>query len=245
MVKEAAGLCSAKGLSSAKVVLIFPNLRYREELCRNPMAPLRFIGNLHWPGGSDAWEALQSRRLHMLPFPTLVLRDFGEDDDGPASWKGIVRLPSWKGFAAFAELSSDGWEPGRGCLPEGDFTLEVEAAKGQDLPGPEQARAYELLIGTAPALRDGILDVLFKAYPEWRTNYLRGGAPPETMPEVTAPSELLKLIRPSSLTVLTATNDGVADIRVGFDCKWDEEHGFAALIHRGKEIEVGDVDLGI
>jgi hypothetical protein len=30
-----------------------------------------------------------------------------------------------------------------------------------------------------------------------------------------------------------------------FESDWDEEHGFAILIHRGKEIEVGDFDLGI
>ena len=68
---------------------------------------------------------------------------------------------------------------------------------------------------------------------------------PENMPEIKQPGELLKLIRPSGPCILAAASEGIAIIRIHFGCKWDEEHGFAILIHRGKEIEVGDFDLGI
>lgn len=265
LVKEVERLCRDKGIHEAKTVVVFLSLQYREELCRNLDAPLRFIGNVDWPEGVEHWARLQSKRLLMPPFPKLIRRDFGEEGDGLFMWEGIVRLESWKGFATGTELSNGEWTPTKGCRPEGDYLLQVDpvSPSEQSPPTLEQTRAFELLVTNQFALREAMLEGLFKVYPEWRQGYLGtkwsddggktwrtgfecpGMFPPENMPEVRQPRELPKLIRPGGPLILKAVNDGIADIRIGFNCKWDEEHGFAVLIHRGKEIEVGDSDLGI
>jgi hypothetical protein len=200
------------------------------------------------------------------PFPKLTRDDFGELNGSDLfNWKGVVRLESWSGFASHEELSGTGWSPKRGRLPDGDFALTVDPVmlRKDARPTAEQAKAFEILMRRQAKLRDSLLASLFEIYPTWRKNYLGsrvssdGGKtwqrgwdlpnmfPPANMPDVGSRKELMRLVRPSSVSIQDEVCDGIARIRVGFRCKWDEEHGFAALIHGGKEIETGGGDLGL
>lgn len=274
---EAERLCREKGLNSVKTVVVFPNLRYREELCRNPQGRLHFIGNLLWLGGAESWAALQRNRIIMPPFPRLIVNKTEHEAECEGnrsvitlvSWKGIVHLESWKEFARHAELSSDGWSPSKGCLPDGDFTLDVNPPGGSvnrpaedsdSRPSEAQAKAFQHLLDNEIAIRNAVLEGIFKVYPEWRENYYGSQIssdagktyqsgwelpelfPPENMPEVKHSNELTRLIRPGTVHVLAKEIDGFVRIGFGFSCKWDEEHGLGVLTHKGKVIEVGQAD---
>jgi hypothetical protein len=246
-------------------VVVFPNLRYPEELCRNSKGRLSFIANLSWPEGGQAWADLQSKRLLKSPFPKLIRHDFGEPGDNLWYWRTHIRLEAWKGFATYANLSSMGWSPVRGCLPDGDFALTIDPVSrtGSLSPTPEQARAFEILTGEQSRLREAVLAAIFTVYPVWRDNHFSGEwgidggkttktgwelpemFPPEEMPEVKSPEEMTRIIRPGGFGILAEADDGISQFRIGMNCKWDEEHGFAVLIRRGKDVVVGDSDLGI
>jgi hypothetical protein len=202
---------------------------------------------------------MKRKPIIIPPFPKLTRDDFGELNGSDLfNWKGVVHLETWRGFASYEELSSNGWSPKRGRLPDGDFALTVDPIKLEKdaRPSTEQAKAFEILIRRQAKLRDSLLASLFESYPKWRKNYFgsrissdRGKTwkrgwnlpdmfPPANMPEVGSRKELMRLVRPTSVSIQTEGRNGVARIHVGFRCKWDEEHGFAALIHGGKEIEI-------
>lgn len=268
-ISEAIRKCEAQGIHVATMALAFGNLRYRHELCRNPHSPLRFVGNVSWPGGLALWEAEEARRVVKPPFPKLIREELpkvvGQERDGEtgelAGWRGIVRLDSWKGFATYAELSSMNWSPTKGCVPDGDFRLSVSAASpSAKQPSGEQARAFGHLMENEIVIRDAVLEGIFKAYPEWRENYFGdkmssdGGKtwqsgwdlpelyPPESMPAIASPDELRRLISLSTVHVMANGKDGLT--RIGFSCycKWDEEHGLGVSTHGGKVIKVGSAE---
>jgi len=274
---EAVRLCRQKGLKSVKTVVAFPNLRYREDLCRNARAPLRFTANLRWPGGAKLWAELQRHRIVMPPFPKLkILHDTtqvaceGERTNLTlTSWTGIVRLGTWKGFASYAELSRDGWAPTKGCLPDGDFKLDVSVPGGSvdkpdevvyGRPTPAQTRAFQHLLDDEAVIRDAVLEAIFKDYPVWRNSYFGekwsedGGKtwksgweapdlyPPDVMPEIRQPEDLKRLIRLHTVHVLEKEIDGFVRVGFGLRCRWDEEHGLGVLTHKGKVIDVGQAE---
>ena len=262
--QQAEQACRAKGFDSVKTVVVFPNLRYREELCHNSQGRLRFVANLPWPGGVESWAALQSKRVVRPPFPKLIRHDFGDEGSNLWYWKSHVHLESWKGFATYDQLSSDGWTP-RICLSDGHFSLTVDPVSPLESiqPIPEQVRAYEILNKDQSRLHAVVLAAILNVYPQWRENHfggewgIDGGKtiktgwelpemfPPEEMPEIKSAEELKRIIRPGGFGILAKSDDGIAQMRVGINCKWDGEHGFAILIRRGKDVEVGDSDVGI
>lgn len=284
-IDEAVRLCRRKGFYSAKTVVVFQNLRYPPELeptgktapglfgealrrlglSNQTECKLHFVGNLPWPSGKQAWADMQSKRTVMPPFPKLIRHDFSGEGSDLWHWKAKVSLESWKGFATYSDISSMGWSPTKGCLPDGDFEFTVYPVSRIESRKPtmEQAKAFEILTRNQSQLREAVLDAVYKVYPQWRKNHFDGqwssdGGKtyktgwelpemfrPEEMPEIKSPSEMSLIIRPGSFGILAESNHGVAQIRIGFSCKWDEEHGFGVLIRGGKEIEVGDSDLGI
>jgi hypothetical protein len=66
--------------------------------------------------------------------------------------------------------------------------------------------------------------------------------PPENMPEIKHPNELMRLIRPGMVHVLASEIDGFVRVGFEFGCKWDEEHGLGVLTHKGKVMEVGQAE---
>ncbi|MDB6122901.1 MAG: hypothetical protein JWQ71_1894 [Pedosphaera sp.] len=261
-MEEAVRQCDKLEIRSAKVAVIFPNLRYRPELIKNAQTPLQFVGNLSWPAGRQAWEALQKKRVIRPPFPKLIRNDFGGRIYGGGisdlfDWNGIVRLESWKGFASYEELSPDG---GRGfqAKPKEDFKLSVNPFSPSALqPTEEQARAFQHLIDHEADLLEAVLAGVFKVYPQWRESYYGeqlssdGGKtwqkgwdlpeifPPENMPPISSPDELQRLIHPSTVHIMANPQDGFTRVGFGCYCKWDEEHGLGVLTHKGKVIDVG------
>jgi len=257
-ISEAVRACHAQGVKSATMVLAFPNLCYRPELRRNPQALIRFIGNFSFPSGLSAWQAEERLRILKPPFPKLIRHDFGEEGSDLFDWNGIVKLEAWKGFASYAALSSMGWSPSKGVLPDGDFKLCVHPVQpSATQPSEEQSRAFGQFIENETAVLHAALQGIFEVYPQWRENIYGnkissdGGKtwqsgwdlpelyPPENMPAISSPDELRGLIRPQTVHVMANPKDGFTRIGISFECKWDEEHGLGVSTHKGAVIEVG------
>lgn len=257
-LREALSAFAQKGFQSTKVIVVFLNLGYRPELCRNPNSPLRFVCNVSWPDGRELWEMSEKQRLVAPPFPKLVRRTFGDGDRGLFHWEGIIRLPSWGDFATYAALASDQWSPTRDGFKNGDMRLIVYPIDlDATVPTEDQARALQHLLDNETASYEAVLAAIFQVYPNWRENYFGeqlsgdGGKtwqkgwdlpdmfPPDNMPAISSPSELRLLIRPGSVHIMANPKDGFTRVGFGFRCKWDEEHGLGVSTHRGVVIEVG------
>jgi hypothetical protein len=252
---EAERLCHQKGFDSASIIVVFPNLRYREELYRNAQTRLQFVGNVLWLGGREQWQARLKMLVDSPPFPVLVRKPFAAGD--LFSWEGRVQLPSWTGFATREAISGMSFR--FSDLPEGIFELVVsplDVARSK-VPTHAQTRAFQHLLDNQETIRNTVLNGIFAVYGGWRENYygeqisVDGGKtyktgwelyPSENMPEIKAPDELRRLISPSTIHVLAKEIDGFARIGFGFDCKWDGEHDLGVLTHKGNVVEVGQAD---
>ena len=58
------------------------------------------------------------------------------------------------------------------------------------------------------------------------------------MPDICAPQELSELLELQNIYIL----DG-AKIDFEFSCSWDMEHGLGLMTHKGKVINIGEVEV--
>ncbi|HKQ38187.1 MAG TPA: hypothetical protein VJ063_08930 [Verrucomicrobiae bacterium] len=86
-IHEAERVCLLRGITKAKAMLRFLNLRYRQDLCVHSNAALKFVGNVPWPAGRQRWNELQSHLITLPPFPVLRRRVYGEGT--LFSWEGV------------------------------------------------------------------------------------------------------------------------------------------------------------
>jgi hypothetical protein len=260
-IDEAEQGCHEQGLDAARIIIAFHHLSYRPALCRNPQAPVRFIGTFAWPGGRGNWEEKLKAQVISPPFPTLRGRAFGDGD--LFAWGGRVRLDAWKGFAKREELADEFMWFRFSARPEGDLGLDVSPLdnhKSTFKPTHAQARAFQHLLDNQKDIRHAVLEGIFSVYGEWRENYYGGKIssdggktyqsgwelpkmfPPENMPKLANPDDLVRLISPATVYVLAKETDGFTRIGFGFDCKWDQEHDLGVLTHKGRVVEVGQAD---
>lgn len=260
-VEEAVEVCRERGIDGAKIVLAFPHLRYRPDLCRNPQAPFQFIGTFPWPSGRRDWQERLKAQVIGPPFPVLRRRPFGDGD--LFACEGRVHLETWKGFATREELADEFMWFRFSARPEGDLRLDVsplDIHQNNFKPTHAQARAFQHLVENQKDIRKAVLQGIYSVYDDWRENYYGetissdGGKtyqsgwnlpdlfPPENMPKLSNPEDLLRLISPSTVHVLGKEIEGFTRIGFGFDCKWDPEHDLGVLTHKGRVVEVGQAD---
>ena len=182
-IEEGERTCLASGVREAKLMVRFLNLRYRERMCRNGGAPLRFVGNVQWPGGRRRWEELQNNTIQVPPFPSLRRQRL--ENGTLLFWKGRVHLDHWKGFATREELADEFMNFRFSAWPDGDFDLNVEAATQHPRvkPTAAQVRAFEHLLESQEILRETVLQSIFDLYPKWRDMFGEM-LEPEIMPPV-------------------------------------------------------------
>jgi hypothetical protein len=233
--------CRERGIDAARLMVAFPHLRYRPELCRNLEAPLRFIGNFPWPGGRNDWRERLKAQVISPPFPILKRKEFGDGE--LFAWKGRVHLEAWKGFARREELADEFMTYRFSAEPDGDLVLDLspeDIHQSSFTPTHAQACAFQYLLDNQQSIRDAALNGIFSVYDDWRENY---DGPPENIPELSNSGDLTRLISPSTVHVLANEKDGFAYVGIGFSCKWDEEHALGVLTHKGRVVDVGEADI--
>jgi hypothetical protein len=241
--RDAKQSCREQRIDAVKLVVVFPHLKYRAELCRNPNSPVRFIGTFSWPGGYDDWQERLRAQVVCPPFPVLRRHSFA--DEKLFAWNGRVHLEAWKGFATREELADEFMTFRFSASPEGDLCLDVRPLDNHQSsfkPTHAQARAFQHLLDNQQALKATVLDGIFSAYDGWRESYIADAMHPEDMPKLSNPGSLVHLVTPYTVHVLANEKDGFTCVGFGFDCKWDEEHGLGVLTHKGQVLEVGQAD---
>ena len=260
-ISHAVELCHEKGIRAATVAIVFPNLSYRAELCRNHDAPIRFVGNVTWPEGRLMWEESEKLRLVCPPFPKLLKKRFGQNESKDFEWEGVVRLKSWTGFATPEELHLDGFVPTQGICPEGDLEIRVVPVTPAALqPTEEQKRTFQYFLDHEREVQDRLLAAIFEEYPKWRENYYgakfsydngktwqTGWEHPEShprdlMPEILGREDLRRLIRPQSIYVMANPRERLTRVGFSFSCRWDDEHGLGVSTHAAKVLAIGGAD---
>jgi hypothetical protein len=196
-----------------------------------------------------------SQVLNQPPFPPLT-RTISPDGKS-SQWHSTVHLDSWKGFANEKDLSPDGW-CGPDPNPDGELDLSISLVQlTAPEPTEEQVKAFQYLLDHERAVRDAVLQGIFKVYPKWRESFYAavstdGGRtfqpatnfpdllPPDRMPAISRPDDLMKLIRPQEMWILKNSKDGFAKIGFAFLCKWDEEHGLGVVTLKEQVLDIGD-----
>jgi hypothetical protein len=106
--------------------------------------------------------------------------------------------------------------------------------RGQGPPPPNaaQEQAYEYLVEHEAAVAAALMEATFSLYqaewPSWRLDLesLLGEETALLLPELKAPSDLQRLLRLTSVTILGLEVDGIAPVQFRFLCTWDDEHGY-------------------
>jgi|KBSSwiStaDraftv2_1062776.scaffolds.fasta_scaffold117195_1 hypothetical protein len=170
--------------------------------------------------------------IELPRFPLLTWNDF--------YWDGAVHLPAWRGFIPIQELCP--WVTS-GIRPDGELHLHVSSPVDErpEPPSREQIISFQHLLDNQASLREAALQAIFADYPRLRECY-GDFVDDESMPRISAASDLLRLIRPGGVHLLAHPKDGFTRVGFGFSCKWDEEHGLGVLTHRGVVIAVGGAD---
>jgi hypothetical protein len=235
--------CRERGIEAAKLLVAFPHLDYRPDLCQNSEAPVRFIGCFPWPSGREDWEARLKAQVIWPPFPILRRRAFADGE--LFAWKGRVHLEAWKGFATREELADEFMSFRFSAEPDGDLGLKVSPLDNRqsDLkPTEAQVRAFQQLLDNQQALREAILNGIFSLYDGWRESCVAQGMPSKNMPKLSDPGDLVRIISPSAVHVLANEKEGFTHVGFGFNCKWDEEHALGVLTHKGHVFDIGQAD---
>ncbi len=177
--------------------------------------------------------------LTIEPFPLLEWDDY--------FWSATIKLPVWKGFQnrQGPYASTRGRKPSDGTVSLSVGSLDIEKPS---LPSPEQGAAYRYLIAHQRRIRDAILRALLREYPEYRASYIADydlDESDETLPVIDRPGQLKGLMGLSGLLIHPVVRQGVAYVGYEFGCAWEEEHGFGAMMHQDRVVEVGQADVAI
>ncbi len=179
------------------------------------------------------------KTLDVPLFPTLQWDDF--------FWRTTIQLPAWVGYQnrSGAYGSKRASKKLDGLV---QLTIDVLSDEQRSHPTPAQSAAYTHLLKNQKQIQKAILLDLFERYPAYRTAYLAGYCLEETsdeLPILKRHQQLKDLVGLSSLFVHTVEKDGIAYVGYEFGCDWDEEHGFGAMMHMDRVVEIGDSAVAI
>ena len=152
------------------------------------------------------------------PYPKLVW------DDDDLNWKATIVLNSWRGFQ-----SRGGPYGGIDSTVPSDGTVTLLVNPGDDEeetpPFAEQSAAFQHLLENEQVIHDQIVKAIFERYPKLRAKLQKQMKEMleckmikkkyhdeflSQMPEISKPSELLRMMGLSHVHVLNVHHDGMA-----------------------------------
>lgn len=168
--------------------------------------------------------------LNQEPFPSLTWDGY--------RWTAEIILPAWQGF-----LSCRGPYNSADSNDASDGLVDISVATETEQPDallPEQIFAFQYLLKHQHEIRDAILQAIMDVYPAWQKNYgYNVQEIAKYMPDLRGHEQLRPLLGLSTVHILPVAKECVAYI--GFDCActWDDEHGFGAMTHQNRVVEIG------
>lgn len=144
------------------------------------------------------------------------------------------------------EIALDGWDDLFGT--EGPYTLSFELEIDEMMAGFSdlQKNGYDDVIQNQAEIAGAILAALLREYSAMQEDYGYNEAEKaEYMPDAIDTGALAKLLSPSSVIIHPVERERLPYIGYEFGCPWDEEHGFGAMLHGTRVVEIGGADTAI
>lgn len=179
------------------------------------------------------------KTLDLPPFPMLHWDEF--------FWRTSILLPAWAGYQDRSGSYSSK-RPSKQSDGLVQLTIDVLSDEKRSNPTPAQSAAYTHLLKNQKQVQKAILLDVFGRYPDYRASYLAEFDLDETddrLPILKRHQQLKDLVGLSSVFVHTVEKDGIAYVGYEFGCDWEEEHGFGAMMHKDRVVEIGESAVGI
>lgn len=116
------------------------------------------------------------------------------------------------------------------------FVLEDLA---DDVAPGEMERAVTSFLALPTDTRDKAAPYVFESYRQ----VMDAVGPADAGPDITAPAEVWRHVRPTGVHVKRRSRDGKVYVAVEAECTWEPEHGLQLVFRQGRELSrVSDQD---
>jgi hypothetical protein len=171
--------------------------------------------------------------------PDIKIVNFGTWRNPMETIQARIVLEAWDGY--LYKHMENGRE-----ITDGKVTLDFGGFI-KDVPRDWQPEinAYHYLLKNQHVIRDNIIKALSEQVNRL-TQYLDSNDwfVPNITPEKKANFDFKPLIGPLSIGCIEESKDDVSYLQWHFQCEWDPEHGFAAITHKERVIDLDqDTDI--
>lgn len=154
-----------------------------------------------------------------------------------SGWRCDAVLPAWAGFTP---RGTNDEPPGQGPPTTGEVTVSFGCPDvyARTPPSAAQVAAFRRLVAGGPAIRDAVLRAAFDEFHDLLSG--EDAIADELGGPLVEPAQLTRLI---ALNVVDIPSEdapgGEVPVDLEFDCVWDPEHGFIAVVAGGRVTYVG------
>lgn len=129
-------------------------------------------------------------------------------------------------------------------LEKGLISMDMELCSESDEYDPTQLAAINYIDNNEDRILETILSLLKTQYPIWKQEF---GGDPEMdkiwFPTLDSVNDLSKALTITDIRVYCQSKEGISYTNLLFLCPWEEEHGFAVILHTDDVIDHGWLDI--
>ena len=153
-----------------------------------------------------------------------------------SGWRCEAVLPAWAGFTM---RDTDDQPPGKGTPTSSEVSVSFDSldVHTRTPPSPAQVETFRRLVVEGEAIRDAVLQAAFDEFRDWLSG--KDAIAVELGGPLVDPTQLTRLIRLNVVNISVEPKGGEAQVNLDFDCMWDHEHGFMAVVTQGQVTYVG------
>lgn len=154
----------------------------------------------------------------------------------------------WTEYGYEGEITLEHWEEIFKLTKS--ITIEIGADKVMHDEDKEITQehilAYQFILDNQKDILIAIFEELLKVYPKWQDDYgYDEDDKAEFMPYINTIEDLYRLIKPIGIHIICQSKESISYVGYEFDCTWDDEHGFGAMLHKDRIVEIGQADTAI
>jgi hypothetical protein len=180
-----------------------------------------------------------------LSIPNIRTRKVGSGRDQFEMVDAVIRLEAWDGYLVQPPRRAEGpISTGENIILDLACTCESSAEDWET-----QVAAYRRLLEEQFAIRDAIVKHLRENFDTLKETYYLAPDDDPDVPRITDANrddfDLRPFIGPQSVSIREDEKDGIPYLDWSLNCKWDEEHGLAAVTHGSRVIDLdrGETDI--
>ena len=188
--------------------------------------------------------------ISSLDIPNIRTRKVGSGRNGIEMVEAVIRLEAWDGYLVKRwEYPTTIWEMAR-TVEDGTIVPRFECTSVSSAEDWEtQVAAYRRLLEEQYAIRDSIGKHLRENFDTLKETYHLDPDDDPDVPRITDANrddfDLRSFIGPQSVSIREDEKDGIPYLDWFLNCKWDDEHGLAAVTHGSRVIDLdrGETDI--